>query len=66
MVIVPAIGPNALGFKPSRGDGFKLSENFVKILWHVKITSKYEHRYFEGQIHFIHQDPPALLLDDCW
>jgi hypothetical protein len=64
MVSVLAIGPKVRGFKPSQGDGFlrtikirstsflggerKLSAPCRKILRHVKITSKYEQRYFEG------------------
>jgi hypothetical protein len=33
-----------------------------KTLWRLKITSKYEQRYFEGQIHnFLHKILPAFL-----
>jgi hypothetical protein len=75
-----AIGPKFHGLKPGRGDGFlraiKSASRFpsegskavgpmLQDLRHVKI-SMYGLRYFEGQIHFLRQDFPALLLDDCY
>jgi hypothetical protein len=76
LVSVLVTGPKVRGFKPGRRDGFlrgietrstppyggevKPSAS-LKILRHVKITSKYE----QSQIHHIlRQIPPDLLLDD--
>jgi hypothetical protein len=81
MVSVLFIGRKFCGFKPGRSDGFlraikilsttsfgrevKPSAPCRKILRQVKITSKCEQRYFEGQIyHFLHQVTSVLLLDD--
>jgi hypothetical protein len=82
MIIVLAFETKIRGFKPGRGDGFlraikinsmpffggELKPSFPsrKVLQHVKITLKYEQRYFEGQIyHFFRQVPSDLLLDGC-
>jgi hypothetical protein len=63
VVIVLTTGPKFHGFKPGQGYGFlraiKISSRtsfggevkpsaHVRILWHVKVTSKYEQRNFWG------------------
>jgi hypothetical protein len=80
MVNVLAIGPNVRGFIHCRGDGLlgaieirstpsfgrevKPEAPHCNILYHVKITSMYEQRYFEGQIHhFLPQVSLDFLLD---
>jgi hypothetical protein len=62
VVSVLATGPKGCRFKPGQGDGFlrvikicstpssgeeiRLETPGCKILWHVKITCKYEQKYF--------------------
>jgi hypothetical protein len=82
MVSMPTIRPMICLFRPGQGDGFlraikicskqsfgreeKHSTPCRKILLHIKITSKYGQRYFEGQsYHFLCQVPPDLVVDDC-
>jgi hypothetical protein len=65
MVNVLSIVPKVRGFKPGRGDTFlraikirstpsfggevKPKAPYRKILWHVKMTGKYEQKYVAGQ-----------------
>jgi hypothetical protein len=82
VMVVTAIRPKVRVFKPGRGDrilreikirrtpsfGGEVTPEVPcrEILRRVKTTSKYEQRYFEGQInHFLRQVFPDLLLDDC-
>jgi hypothetical protein len=81
IVSVLVIAPKVRGFKSGRINGFlrankiRCTPSFggkIKplapchtILLHIKITSRYEQRHFEGQIHnFLRQAPPVLLLGD--
>jgi hypothetical protein len=75
VVIVLATGPKGCGFKPSRGDGFlrtikiRSTPSFrweIKpeapcrtILRHVKITCKYQQKYFKDKFSLLSSIPPT-------
>jgi hypothetical protein len=74
MVSVLAIGPKVRGFRPGRGDRFLRAINVhsipsfrgevkaeapCKILRYVKITCKYEHKYFRAKFLFLFPISPA-------
>jgi hypothetical protein len=78
MVRILAIRPKVRGFKPGQGDGFfkalkisctpnlggkadgPMSQNFTPCKRSLRVRNK----YFLNEVHhFLHPDPPNLLLD---
>jgi hypothetical protein len=83
VVSVLVTGPKIHGFKPEQGNGLlrtirshstqpfggevKLEAPFCKILWHEKITCKYEQKYFKVKLsHSFHQFLPLATRWLCW